>query len=131
MAASIERLPAPRFSARKINRGLGWFSIALGLAEVLATRGVAGAAGVDKAFLPVLRLFGLREIASGVGLLTARDRKKWVWSRVAGDALDLAFVGYGLFLERRPGARKRLKIAAAVVAPVVVLDVLEAMREAA
>lgn len=31
-----------------------------------------------------MRLYGLREIATGVGILIAWDRKPWMWRRVAG-----------------------------------------------
>ncbi|MBV9957130.1 MAG: hypothetical protein JO360_01860, partial [Acidobacteria bacterium] len=35
-----------RVDAQKLARGLGWFSLGLGLAEVLTPRGVAKVAGV-------------------------------------------------------------------------------------
>jgi hypothetical protein len=69
-------------------RGLGWFSIALGLAEVLMPRLIARTLGVPSESL--VRLYGIREIVTGVGLLTARDPAPWVAARVAGDAVDLA-----------------------------------------
>ena len=69
--------------------GLGWFSIALGLAELFMTRSVARATGLEGREA-LLRLYGAREIASGIGLLMSRDRKTWLWGRVAGDAADLA-----------------------------------------
>ncbi len=73
-------------------RGLGWFSIALGLAELLAPYAVARAVGLQGRE-GLVRLYGLREIATGIGLLTADDPSPWVWGRVAGDALDLATLG--------------------------------------
>ncbi len=69
--------------------GLGWFSIALGLAELLMTRSVARATGLEGREA-LLRFYGAREIASGIGLLMSSDRKTWLWARVAGDAADLA-----------------------------------------
>lgn len=69
-------------------RLLGWFSIGLGLAELTAPRQVGRPIGMeDRAIL--LRLYGLREIAQGLGILLSRDPKPWVWARVAGDALDV------------------------------------------
>ena len=72
-------------------RGLGWFSIGLGLAEILAPRALSRGAGV----VPrggILRGYGMREIATGLGILLSRDPRPWLWGRVAGDALDVATV---------------------------------------
>ena len=82
-------------------RALGWFSIGLGLAELLMPRKVARAAGSPN--LPwVMRAYGLREIGTGVGLLTSRDPAPWLWGRVAGDALDIGTIALGLVTARRP-----------------------------
>lgn len=69
-----------------------------------------------------LRLFGLREIASGIGILTQRRPTPWLWARVAGDALDLATLG-SRFASHKV-QRGRLGAAAAAVAGVAALDVL-------
>src|SRR5205085_6171972 len=50
-------------------RGLGWFSIGLGLAELVAPRTMAELTGVRSPGL--LQLYGLREIACGVGILSS------------------------------------------------------------
>jgi hypothetical protein len=60
----------------------------LGLAEVLAPRVMAQLTGVHSPGL--LRLYGLRELACGVGILAGSGTAGWLWARVAGDALDLA-----------------------------------------
>src|SRR5205085_10632251 len=44
----------------------------------------------------LMRSFGMRELTSGVGILTQPKPDKWVWSRVAGDVLDLAMLGVAL-----------------------------------
>ena len=77
----------------KLARGLGWFSLALGAAELLAPSKLCRALGVpDRKGL--VRSYGAREVASGVGILAlGRRRAPWVWSRVAGDALDLTTLG--------------------------------------
>lgn len=75
--------------AKKVARGLGWFSIGLGLTEVLAPGKLESMLGI-KRNRGILRGFGLREIAAGVALLAEPDQSKWVWGRVAGDALDIA-----------------------------------------
>jgi hypothetical protein len=82
-------------------RALGWFSIGLGLAELAMPRAVARAAAMPN--LPRLtRAYGLREIGTGIGILTSKDPSPWLWGRVAGDALDIATVGAGLVSQRRP-----------------------------
>jgi hypothetical protein len=74
-----------------VARGLGWFSIALGITEVLAPRAVARVAGVADS-PGLIRAYGLREIACGLGILTARRPGPFLWARVAGDALDISTV---------------------------------------
>lgn len=76
-------------AADQMARRLGWLSIGLGIAQLLAPRGVARAAGL-RGSEPLVQAYGLREIATGIGLLTARDKSPWLWARVGGDALDLA-----------------------------------------
>jgi hypothetical protein len=70
-------------------RGLGWFSIGLGLAEFLMPRTMARVVGMPGRST-LLRVYGLREIATGIGILTSRDPSPWLWGRVAGDAVDAA-----------------------------------------
>jgi len=82
-------------------RALGWFSIGLGLAELAMPRRLARIAGAPN--MPtVTRIFGLREIGTGIGILTSKDPSPWLWGRVAGDALDVATVGAGLVTRGRP-----------------------------
>jgi hypothetical protein len=91
----------PQGPMRVPARALGWFSIALGLAELAMPRKMARVAGAPD--LPLLtRACGLREIGTGIGILTAKDPSPWLWGRVAGDALDVATVGAGLFTRGRP-----------------------------
>src|SRR5437868_3741812 len=78
----------------QLARGLGWFSIGLGLAEVLTPRGIAKVAGLKGEHTGLIRLFGLREIASGIGIFAqGRRPAAALWARVAGDALDIACLG--------------------------------------
>jgi hypothetical protein len=53
-----------RSSADRLARALGWFSIALGLAELLAPRRIASALGMEGKEA-LVRVFGAREIAAG------------------------------------------------------------------
>ena len=89
--------------AAKLARGLGWFSLVLGITEILAPRLVARAAGVG-GNSTIIRSMGLREIVSGIGLLTARRQSPWIWARVAGDAIDVVTLGRAANIKRRPDA---------------------------
>lgn len=102
-------------------RGLGWFSIGLGLAQVLAPRSVASLIGV-KNHSNLFRAVGLREIASGVGILAQVRPRGWVWARVGGDVMDLALLGTAMASKGTNNGK--LATAAAVVAGVTAVDVL-------
>jgi uncharacterized membrane protein len=86
--------------ARALERravGLGWFSIGLGLADLLAPRQVARLIGADEedaTTRAVLMGVGVRELACGVGLLSKSRPALWSWARLAGDVMDLALLGY-------------------------------------
>jgi hypothetical protein len=124
-ASSVDRFA----SASSISRGLGWFSLALGASEVLITRRLSRAAGIDPRHKTLLRAFGFREITSGAGLLGGRDRRAWLWSRVVGDVLDTAFLGWSFATAPDRDRKKRIALAAAAVAPVVALDVYASLRK--
>ena len=78
-----------RDSARGLAQGLGWFSIGLGLAELFAPRQLSRSLGMEEQS-GLIQAYGVREIATGIGILASRDPTPWVWARVGGDALDLA-----------------------------------------
>jgi uncharacterized membrane protein len=107
---------------------LGWFSIGLGLTEILATRQLAKFIGVtdNHTNRTVLRLFGLREVVAGVGILSTPRPAAWVWGRVAGDAMDLTALGTAL----ASGAPRPDKVlfATASVAGVTALDIYDAIQ---
>src|SRR5918994_5480976 len=112
----------------RLANALGWFSIGLGLAEVAAPGSVARLVGVrdDDRNRWTLRALGVREVVSGVGILAQPRPAGWVWARVGGDLMDLAYLGSALNSdEARPG---RLTAAMAAVAGVTALDVLCAER---
>lgn len=108
--------------------GLGWFSIGLGLAEIAAPAGLGRFIGVDVngRGRTLMRVLGAREVTAGVGLLSGRRRAGWMWSRVLGDAMDLALLGSAL---SAPGSdRSRLGAATLAVAGVTAVDALAAAR---
>ena len=102
-------------------RGLGWFSVALGIAELVAPRALDRAIGAG-VHPSITRLCGLRELVAGVGLLTRPDPEPWLWWRVAGDGIDLALLGGALF-DAEGDERARLIGSALAVAGVTALDV--------
>jgi uncharacterized membrane protein len=114
-------------NAEKLARGLGWFSIGLGLAEFLAPGGIAKISGVSRKNTGLIRLLGLREIAHGVGIFSqGRRPTEAVWARVVGDALDLACLGAAF---ASPNTKKgRVAFATANVLAVTALDVLCAQQ---
>jgi uncharacterized membrane protein len=122
-----ETSPEPGPAAR-LARGLGWFSIGLGLAELVATDATARLVGLPDrgGHRRVLRAFGARELASGLGILANPGSSGWVWSRVAGDAMDLLFLGRAL--DEKGADRPRLLAAMGAVAGVAALDAYCASR---
>src|SRR6185369_17195898 len=71
---SIALGPIKEVSAQKLARGLAWFSFALGAAELLAPRTVASLGGIKIRRTWLMRLLGLREIASGALILSQGRR---------------------------------------------------------
>ena len=104
-------------------RFLGWFSMALGAAQVTAPRTMCRliGAGETGAAPTLMRLMGARELAQGTGILTRPRPTTWLWSRVAGDAVDLTLLG---LIAVRNG-RARTAFALANVLAVTVPDVYE------
>lgn len=106
-------------SADLVARGLGWFSIGLGLAEMIAPRSFTRTLGMD-GHEGLVQAYGAREIATGVAILSSAQVAPWVWGRVGGDALDIATLATGLD-ENNP-KRGNVGIALAAVAGVTALD---------
>jgi uncharacterized membrane protein len=113
----------------KLGKGLGWFSIALGVTELVAPRSLAKIIGVepDGKVPLVTRLFGLREIAAGAMLLNKPTSPYGGWNRVFGDLLDLMVMGVAM---KRGSTHKSLNaFALGSVAGVMALDVYHGVRE--
>ncbi len=100
---------------------LGYFSLVLGMVELIASQPLIRLLGLPRS-AALVRAFGAREVAAGIGVLTYPDQPAPLWARVGGDALDLAVLGWAL----RPGNRRRGGAAAATasVLAVTALDVL-------
>jgi hypothetical protein len=100
-------------------RGLGIFSIALGVMEVVAGGALARALGMRR-YEGLIRLYGIREIATGIGILSSKDPTPWIWGRVLGDGLDLGTLAPGLS-DSNP-KRENVGMAWGAVAGVTALD---------
>ena len=107
---------------------LGWFSVGLGVSQIVMPRVVSKICGIDDSDgnTVLMRALGMRELTSGVGILTQKHPTNWVWSRVAGDALDLSLLV--LTALRNPDRRARTAFAAANVLAVAAPDVSESVR---
>lgn len=109
----------------KLAKGLGYFSIGLGLMELLMPAQVGEMIGVSnryRAFIPAL---GIREIAHGVAILSQQKPTEGVWSRVVGDGIDLAYLGAGFMGEENN--KNRLTGATIAVLGVTALNVMCAL----
>jgi hypothetical protein len=107
--------------SQALTTSLGVASLVLGLSELVAPRGVAQAAGVvsTERSRSGLRLLGLRECGHGAAILFGSPRL--VWTRVVGDALDVALLGKALM---SPGAdRRRGALAMSALAVIGAADV--------
>lgn len=102
----------------RLARALGWFSIGLGLVELLAPGRIGRALGLEGKE-GLIRAFGARELASAVPTLSV-DKPVGLASRIAGDALDLGTLASAL----SPSNPKRSNaaIATALVVGVTLLD---------
>ncbi len=104
----------------QVARGLGWFSVGLGLVEVLATRPLSVFLGTKHTGL--VRAFGAREIAAGVGILAQQQPKApWLWARVGGDDLDIAALV--MTDQNNASTRKAVGFSLANVVAVTALDI--------
>ncbi len=125
--AEWQEANASRFAPddRQLGQLLGVVSIGLGLAQVLAPRAVGRAIGVGN-HPAIMRMVGVREIVTGVGILSERAPGAWAWARAAGDAMDLALLGAAT---SSPDADpRRIAAATAGVLGVAALDVYSGQR---
>lgn len=108
-------------------KALGGASFTLGLSEVAAPGKVAAVAGVDDTAVTrrVIRVLGVRECGHGAALLGGPE--ELVWTRVAGDALDMALLLAGV-ARRGRGRRRQGAVAAAVLTGIAGADVYAALQ---
>jgi len=118
----VQTGPSSLTPADNLARSLGWFSIALGLTELFGARKVARALGMEGSET-LIRFFGVREIGAGMATLST-EKPFGLWSRVAGDVLDL--VTLATALDAPPRQRGNVLLAIFAVGGVTVLDVVAA-----
>jgi uncharacterized membrane protein len=111
----------------KLGKAMGWASFALGAPLLAAPGRVARAIGLDDTpgTRAVARGVGVRELVAGAGILREGRPVAGLWSRVAGDGMDLALLAAGL---RGRADRRKVAVAAGAVAGIAALDVLAAAR---
>jgi hypothetical protein len=120
----IESGPSALTTSDHLGKGLGWMSLGLGAAALFAGGRIAQALGLENKS-SLVRLIGAREVVSGIMTLSP-DRETGLWSRVAGDAMDVMLVATAL---DAPPSRQRdnAKLALAAVAGIAVLDMIAAI----
>ncbi len=106
-------------------RALGIFSLGLGVTQLVAPRALGRMIGVGE-HPELMRGLGMREITSGVGILSNERTAEWLWTRVAGDVMDLALLSRAL--DDEDGDRRRVFGAAAAVAGALLIDAYAAQR---
>src|SRR5690349_24337535 len=79
----------PSSNAKRLAKGLGWFSLALGTTEQLAPKFIVRISGVSVDLTGLIRLDGLRDIAYGIVSFAQNNPARALGSRVEGDAKDV------------------------------------------
>jgi hypothetical protein len=119
----IKTGPSSMGASDRLAKGLGWFSIGLGLVQLIAPERITRALGMD-GMEPLMRAYGAREIGTGVVTLSP-DKQTGLWMRVAGDLLDIATLSTALHWGNPK--RDNAKIAMAMVVGVTAIDVVAAL----
>jgi hypothetical protein len=116
---SIERRgPSSLTGPDRLARTLGWFSVGLGLTELVAPGRIARTLGLEGKE-GLIRGYGARELASAVPTLSV-DKPIGLAARIGGDGLDLATLATAL--HRDNPKRHNAAIATALVAGITLLD---------
>jgi hypothetical protein len=114
--------PSSFGASDRLARNLGWFSLGLGALEILAPERITRALGMEGQE-SLVRAYGFREVGSGVLSLSV-EKKAGLWSRVAGDVLDIATLMAGLRDDNRKKAN--VEMALMMVAGITLLDIAAA-----
>jgi hypothetical protein len=123
----VQSGPSSLGASDRLAKALGWFSIGLGLAEVIAPRRITRALGMQGSEA-LVRAYGVREIASGL-LSLSTEKNVGLWSRIAGDGVDIATLLTALRQDNPK--RDNVALALTMVAGVTVLDLVGAQTNTA
>jgi hypothetical protein len=104
----------------RLARALGWFSIGLGVTELVAPGQLARTLGLEGKE-GLIRAYGARELASAVPTLSM-DKPVGLGLRIAGDVLDLGTLASAL--HRDNPQRNNAAVATALVLGITLLDVV-------
>lgn len=115
-----EKGPSSLTGPDRLARALGWFSIGLGVTELVAPGWIARKLGLEGQE-GLIRAYGARELTSAVPTLSV-DKGVGLASRIAGDALDLGTLAFALGKDNPK--RGNAAIATALVAGVTLLDLI-------
>jgi len=109
-----------RTGADQLARALGWFSIGLGMTELIAPGRIARTLGLDDK-QGLIRAYGVRELASAIPTLSV-DKSLGLAARIGGDALDLGTLARAL--NRDNPKRGNAALATALVTGITLLDLV-------
>jgi uncharacterized membrane protein len=117
---------------RKTDRlacALGWASLGLGVAQLARPGAFTRLSGVDDSrwACGIVRLVGVRELFHAAVLLGSRRTAPRVWTRVGGDAMDLALLCRAM-TGREGRRRRRVTAGTAAVAGITAIDLYTAVR---
>ena len=112
--------PSSLTGADRLARALGWFSVGLGVFELVAPDRIARTLGLEGK-QGLIRAYGARELASAVPTLSI-DKPVGLAARIGGDSLDLATLATAL--HRDNPKRHNAAVATAMIVGITLLDVL-------
>jgi len=125
MKSLQERVRAKPALDGTVSGSFGWLSWGLGLAELFTPHMLLDWLGVDEEAAPIVRGYGLREIAAGVGILQNPVGPQFLWARVLGDVLDIATLGVALKKSKKP---ERVGLALGIVGAITLMDIAMSLR---
>lgn len=100
---------------------LGFFSVGLGIAEIVAPKAIGRLIGKSD-YSQAIRGIGIRELINGIGILSQRNQQAWLWGRVGGDLIHAAMLGFSWPGRDCKEARRRSAFAMAAVGAATAID---------
>lgn len=123
----MSRSVLKKINIDQVARALIWASMGLGMMEIIMPRRIQKLVGVRRGnYSGLIRAAGIREMMHAFLIFIQARPLTGVWSRVAGDALDLGLLGAAFTTPRVK--QNRLSIATASILGITALDVLTALQ---